>query len=142
MLTSVKEAIVLCNQAGLPYDKNLLNEDNNSEEERCGSRNNSYYRWTHHVQASKNQVVKASSCPDRRTCRSGQGRKSYCCNWSLRRNWRNIKVQLCNLSGPCECRQGCTGEGRRKGDKRQVIAERDVQREMQRAIGRQRKGME
>jgi len=32
--------------------------------------------------------------------------------------------------------------GRRKGDKRQVIAERDVQREMQRAIGRQRKGME
>jgi len=32
--------------------------------------------------------------------------------------------------------------GRRKGDKRQVIAERDVQREMQRAIGRQRKGMD
>jgi SsrA-binding protein len=32
--------------------------------------------------------------------------------------------------------------GRRKGDKRQVIAERDVQREMQRSLGRQRKGME
>jgi SsrA-binding protein len=32
--------------------------------------------------------------------------------------------------------------GRRNGDKRQVIAERDVQREMQRAIGRQRKGMD
>ena len=32
--------------------------------------------------------------------------------------------------------------GRRKGDKRPVIAERDVQREIQRAIGRQRKGME
>ena len=32
--------------------------------------------------------------------------------------------------------------GLRKGDKRQVSAERDVQREMQRAIGRQRKGME
>lgn len=31
--------------------------------------------------------------------------------------------------------------GRRKGDKRQVIAERDVQREMQRSLGRQRKGM-
>ena len=32
--------------------------------------------------------------------------------------------------------------GRKKGDKRQVIAERDVQREMQRSLGRQRKGME
>lgn len=32
--------------------------------------------------------------------------------------------------------------GRRKGDKRQVIAERDTQREIQRALGRQRKGME
>jgi SsrA-binding protein len=32
--------------------------------------------------------------------------------------------------------------GRRKGDKRQAIAERDVQREMQRALGRQRKGMD
>ena len=31
--------------------------------------------------------------------------------------------------------------GRRKGDKRQVIAERDVQHEMQRSLGRQRKGM-
>ena len=31
--------------------------------------------------------------------------------------------------------------GRRKGDKRQVIAERDVQREMQRSLGRKRKGM-
>ena len=31
--------------------------------------------------------------------------------------------------------------GRRKGDKRQVIAERDVQREMQRSLGRQRKGI-
>jgi SsrA-binding protein len=32
--------------------------------------------------------------------------------------------------------------GRKKGDKRQVIAERDVQREIQRNLGRQRKGME
>ena len=32
--------------------------------------------------------------------------------------------------------------GRKKGDKRQVIAERDVQREMQRSLGRQRKGMD
>ena len=32
--------------------------------------------------------------------------------------------------------------GRRKGDKRQTIAERDSQREIQRALGRQRKGME
>ncbi|MEN9792261.1 MAG: hypothetical protein RL330_339 [Actinomycetota bacterium] len=32
--------------------------------------------------------------------------------------------------------------GRRKGDKRQTIAERDTQREIQRALGRQRKGME
>ena len=32
--------------------------------------------------------------------------------------------------------------GRKKGDKRQVIAERDVQREIQRSLGRQRKGME
>ncbi len=32
--------------------------------------------------------------------------------------------------------------GRRKGDKRQALAEKDVKREMQRALGRQRKGME
>lgn len=32
--------------------------------------------------------------------------------------------------------------GRRKGDKRQLIAERDTQREIQRALGRQRKGMD
>ena len=32
--------------------------------------------------------------------------------------------------------------GRRKGDKRQTIAERDTQREIQRALGRPRKGME
>jgi SsrA-binding protein len=32
--------------------------------------------------------------------------------------------------------------GRRKGDRRQALAERDSQREMQRALGRQRKGME
>ncbi len=32
--------------------------------------------------------------------------------------------------------------GRRKGDKRRTIAERDTQREIQRALGRQRKGME
>lgn len=31
--------------------------------------------------------------------------------------------------------------GRKKGDKRQVIAERDVQREIARNLGRQRKGM-
>jgi len=31
--------------------------------------------------------------------------------------------------------------GRRREDKRQVIAERDVKREIQRALGRQRKGM-
>lgn len=31
--------------------------------------------------------------------------------------------------------------GRRREDKRRVIAERDVKREMQRALGRQRKGM-
>ena len=34
------------------------------------------------------------------------------------------------------------GRGRKKGDKRQSIAERDVQREIQRSLGRQRKGME
>ena len=34
------------------------------------------------------------------------------------------------------------GRGRKKGDKRHAIAERDVQREMQRSLGRQRKGME
>jgi SsrA-binding protein len=33
------------------------------------------------------------------------------------------------------------GKGRLKGDKRQVIAERDSQREIERAIGRQRKGV-
>jgi SsrA-binding protein len=33
------------------------------------------------------------------------------------------------------------GRGRKKADKRQVIAERDSQREIQRAMGRQRKGM-
>jgi SsrA-binding protein len=33
------------------------------------------------------------------------------------------------------------GKGRRKGDKRQAMAERDTQMEMQRALGRQRKGM-
>jgi SsrA-binding protein len=33
------------------------------------------------------------------------------------------------------------GRGRKKADKRQVIAERDSQREIQRALGRQRKGM-
>jgi SsrA-binding protein len=33
------------------------------------------------------------------------------------------------------------GKGRRKGDKRQALAERDTQMEMQRALGRQRKGM-
>lgn len=32
--------------------------------------------------------------------------------------------------------------GRKKGDKRQVIAERDVQREIARNLGRQRKGMD
>ena len=32
--------------------------------------------------------------------------------------------------------------GRRKGDKRNAMAERDVQREMQKALGRQRKGRE
>lgn len=32
--------------------------------------------------------------------------------------------------------------GRKKSDKRQVIAERDVQREIQRNLGRQRKGMD
>ena len=32
--------------------------------------------------------------------------------------------------------------GRRKGDKRRTIAERDTQREIQRALGRQRKGMD
>jgi SsrA-binding protein len=32
--------------------------------------------------------------------------------------------------------------GRKKGDKRQALAEKDVQREMQRSLGRQRKGME
>lgn len=31
--------------------------------------------------------------------------------------------------------------GRKKGDKRQALAERDTQREMQKALGRQRKGM-
>lgn len=34
------------------------------------------------------------------------------------------------------------GRGRKKADKRQAIAERDSQLEMQRAMGRQRKGME
>jgi SsrA-binding protein len=34
------------------------------------------------------------------------------------------------------------GRGRKKGDKRQSIAEKDVQREIQRSLGRQRKGME
>ncbi|MGD9999372.1 MAG: SsrA-binding protein SmpB [Ilumatobacteraceae bacterium] len=34
------------------------------------------------------------------------------------------------------------GKGRRKGDKRQAMAERDTQLEMQRALGRQRKGMD
>lgn len=34
------------------------------------------------------------------------------------------------------------GKGRRKGDKRQALAERDTQMEMQRALGRQRKGMD
>jgi SsrA-binding protein len=33
------------------------------------------------------------------------------------------------------------GRGRKRADKRQAIAERDTQREMQRALGRQRKGM-
>ena len=33
------------------------------------------------------------------------------------------------------------GRGRKKADKRQVIAERDSQREIHRALGRQRKGM-
>ncbi len=33
-------------------------------------------------------------------------------------------------------------QGRRKGDKRNAMAERDTQREMQRALGRQRKGMD
>lgn len=33
------------------------------------------------------------------------------------------------------------GKGRKKGDKRQALAERDTQMEMQRALGRQRKGM-
>jgi SsrA-binding protein len=32
--------------------------------------------------------------------------------------------------------------GRKKGDKRQALAEKDVAREMQRSLGRQRKGME
>jgi SsrA-binding protein len=34
------------------------------------------------------------------------------------------------------------GKGRKKGDKRQAMAERDTQREIQRALGRQRKGMD
>lgn len=33
-------------------------------------------------------------------------------------------------------------QGRRKGDKRNAMAERDTQREMQRSLGRQRKGMD
>jgi len=33
------------------------------------------------------------------------------------------------------------GKGRRKGDKREAMAERDTKMEMQRALGRQRKGM-
>ena len=33
-------------------------------------------------------------------------------------------------------------KGRQKGDKRQAIAERDSQREIERALGRQRKGMD
>ncbi|MEI7619878.1 MAG: SsrA-binding protein SmpB [Actinomycetota bacterium] len=33
-------------------------------------------------------------------------------------------------------------QGRRKGDKRNALAEKDTQREMQRALGRQRKGMD
>ncbi|MET0146633.1 MAG: SsrA-binding protein SmpB [Ilumatobacteraceae bacterium] len=33
-------------------------------------------------------------------------------------------------------------KGRQKGDKRQALAERDSQREIERALGRQRKGME
>ncbi len=33
-------------------------------------------------------------------------------------------------------------QGRRKGDKRNAMAERDTQREMQKALGRQRKGMD
>src|SRR6476619_1230074 len=33
-------------------------------------------------------------------------------------------------------------KGRRKGDKRQALAERDSKREMERALGRQRKGIE
>ena len=33
------------------------------------------------------------------------------------------------------------GKGRQKGDKRQAIAERDSQREIERALGRRRKGM-
>ena len=34
------------------------------------------------------------------------------------------------------------GKGRHKGDKRQVMAERDSQREIERALGRQRKGLD
>lgn len=34
------------------------------------------------------------------------------------------------------------GRGRQKGDKRQALAERDSQREMERALGRHRKGLE
>ncbi|CAB4897765.1 unannotated protein [freshwater metagenome] len=33
-------------------------------------------------------------------------------------------------------------QGRRKGDKRNAMAERDTQREMQKSLGRQRKGMD
>ena len=33
-------------------------------------------------------------------------------------------------------------QGRRKGDKRNALAEKDTQRDMQRALGRQRKGMD
>ena len=53
--------------------------------------------------------------------------------WRLpfERRWREGKVKV----------ELGVGKGRKKGDKRTAIAERDSQREIARALGRQRKGM-
>lgn len=51
-----------------------------------------------------------------------------------------VPLSLYFLGGKVKVELGL-GQGRRKGDKRQAMAERDSQREIQRALGRQAKGM-
>ena len=75
------------------------------------------------------------------SCSCTATRSTACRPASPRSAWRSCRCG-CTSATAGRRSSSAVGKGRQKGDKRQAIAERDSQREIERALGRHRKGME